>query len=987
MTVSDDKLLIIMNNYTKITRYPLHLTISALFIALIIVLGVVLSWQNYSKTSDIIRSSADKMYDQVATELLLDIKATYRPVGDTLGLLALTPIARAVSLAERLDAIDMLREVLRSGPAVTGIQVGYPDGDFFILRPLRDSASREQFAAPADSMFVADHVESDAGGQRQLTRIFFSGDLQEIVRGKPEITVYDPRLRDWYSQALAEPDLVLTRPYLFYFARKVGITLARRVGETGVVVASDITLHNLSETISRHKITPGSEIVLFTEDGSALAYSDAEKLVQASNGDKVSIARLTDLGSDVLNYLGKDLQAESRSLVFTFDNRQWEGAIRKVTRDGVSAIYVLMVSPLDELLADAVAIRTQSVMIMIFIILITIPVVWYTAEKISGPIRRLATVAGQISRFDFSDSGQTGSFIKEVDELSQTMEMMKATINRFLVLINSLASEQDFDSLLQGISRETMAIGQADGVLVYLLSEDEGFLEPGILADSVRGTLDVGKLPGLSLSDEGELADAAKKKDSSIIHLSRKSPDKLAVLPDLFEEDALTLIALPLRNRQEEMIGVLSLLYRGSTAMLASKYQNDQVAFISALSGFAAVSLESRQLLMMQKELLDAFIKLIAGAIDAKSPYTGGHCQRVPELTRLLAQAACDSTAAPFSDFSLDEKQWEALDIASWLHDCGKVTTPEYVVDKATKLETINDRIHEIRTRFEVLKRDAELRYWQQRAEGGEQEALDETLQQELRRLDDDFAFIAECNLGGEFMEADKIERLQQIAAYSWMRTLDDRLGVSWEERQRMDREPSGPLPVSERLLNNKVQHLIERDTVDRLPADNPWGFKIDTPEYKYNRGELYNLEVSRGTLTDEERYKINDHIMQTIIMLEKLPYPKHLRDVPLIAGCHHETMDGNGYPKRLTREQMPLTARMMAVADIFEALTASDRPYKKAKTLSEAIRIMSFMKQDRHIDPDLFDLFLSSGAWLEYGRRYLQAEQIDEVDISEYLG
>ena len=421
--------------------------------------------------------------------------------------------------------------------------------------------------------------------------------------------------------------------------------------------------------------------------------------------------------------------------------------------------------------------------------------------------------------------------------------------------------------------------------------------------------------------------------------------------------------------------------------MQAGKYQNDQVAFISALSGFAAVSLESRQLLMMQKELLDAFIKLIAGAIDAKSPYTGGHCQRVPELTRLLAQAACDSTAAPFSDFNLDEKQWEALDIASWLHDCGKVTTPEYVVDKATKLETINDRIHEIRTRFEVLKRDAELRYWQQRTEGGERGALDETLQQELRQLDDDFAFIAECNLGGEFMEADKIERLQQIAAYSWMRTLDDRLGVSWEERQRMEREPSGPLPVSERLLDNKVQHLIERDTADRLPADNPWGFKIDTPEYKYNRGELYNLEVSRGTLTDEERYKINDHIMQTIVMLEKLPYPKHLRDVPLIAGCHHETMDGNGYPKRLTREQMPLTARMMAVADIFEALTASDRPYKKAKTLGEAIRIMSFMKQDRHIDPDLFDLFLSSGAWLEYGRRYLQAGQIDEVDISEYLG
>ena len=975
-----------MNSSTHITRYPLHLTISALFITLIVILGVVLSWQNYSKTSDIIRSSADKMYDQVATELLLDIKATYRPVGDTLGLLALTPISRAASLAERLDALDLLREVLRSGPSVTGIQIGYPNGDFFILRPLRDSAARDQFAASADSMFVADHVETDAAGQRQLTRIFFNGEMREIARNKPEVTAYDPRLRDWYTRALAATDLVLTRPYLFYFARKVGVTLARQVAETGVVVASDVTLDQLSETISRYKVTPGTEIVLFTEDGSAVAYPESEKLVQASAEGEISIAQLSDLGSDVLSYLGKDLQTEPRSLVFTFDNRKWEGAIRKVSRDGVSAIYVLMASPLDELLDDAVAIRTQSVMIMVFIILIAIPVVWYMAEKISGPIRRLAAVAGQISRFDFSGSKQTRSVIKEVDELSQAMEMMKATINRFVVLINSLASEQDFDSLLQGISRETMAIGQADGVLVYLLSEDDCFLEPAILTDRVHGTLDVETLPGLSLSDENALAVAAKKNSSSIIRLSRQSPENLAVLPSLFEEDTLTLIALPLRNRQEDLIGVLNLLYRGSAATLDEGQQQDHIAFISALSGFAAVSLESRQLLMMQKALLDAFIKLIAGAIDSKSPYTGGHCQRVPELTRLLAQAACDSTAASFRDFKLDEKQWEALDIASWLHDCGKVTTPEYVVDKATKLETLYDRIHEIRTRFEVLKRDAEIRYWQQRAAGGDQEALDEILQQELRQLDDDFAFIAECNLGGEFMAPEKIERLQQIAACSWMRTLDDRLGVSWEERQRMERAAPGTLPVREQLLDNKVQHLIERDAVDSLPVDNPWGFKMDTPEYKYNRGELYNLEVSRGTLTDEERYKINDHIMQTIIMLEKLPYPKHLRDVPLIAGCHHETMDGNGYPKRLTREQMPLTARMMAVADIFEALTASDRPYKKAKKLSEAIRIMSFMKKDRHIDPDLFDLFLSSGVWLEYGRRFLQTEQLDEVDISGYL-
>ncbi|UCC55667.1 MAG: hypothetical protein JSU75_09975, partial [Gammaproteobacteria bacterium] len=360
--------------------------------------------------------------------------------------------------------------------------------------------------------------------------------------------------------------------------------------------------------------------------------------------------------------------------------------------------------------------------------------------------------------------------------------------------------------------------------------------------------------------------------------------------------------------------------------------------------------------------------------------------QRIPVITRMLAQAACDSNDPPFTDFSLSEEEWEALDISSWLHDCGKVTTPEFVVDKSTKLETIYDRIHEIRMRFEVLKQDAQIRFWEEVANGGDREALQAVLDSELAALDADFTFIAECNAGGEFMAPERIERLREIGERNWTRTLDDRIGVSWEEGMRKSRSPAPDLPVVEKLLDDKPEHLIEHAANDHMPADNPWGFRLDVPEYKYNRGELYNLSVARGTLTDEERYKINDHIVQTIIMLEKLPYPRHLRDVPMIAGCHHETMDGKGYPKRLSADDMPLTARMMAIADIFEALTASDRPYKKAKPLSEAIRIMGFMNRDSHIDPDLFRLFLASGVYLEYAREHLDPEQIDDVDIAEYL-
>ncbi len=193
-------------------------------------------------------------------------------------------------------------------------------------------------------------------------------------------------------------------------------------------------------------------------------------------------------------------------------------------------------------------------------------------------------------------------------------------------------------------------------------------------------------------------------------------------------------------------------------------------------------------------------------------------------------------------------------------------------------------------------------------------------------------------------------------------------------------------MPVQETVLADKAEHLIARHEVDKIPADNPWGFRVDTPENKYNRGELYNLSVRRGTLSEEERYMINAHMIQTIIMLNNLPYPKTLQNVPLIAGSHHETMDGKGYPKRLRMSEQPLTARMMVIADIFEALTASDRPYKKAKTLSESIRILSFMRDDKHIDADLFALFLTSGVYLDYGRKFLDPGQIDEVNIADYL-
>jgi hypothetical protein len=288
--------------------------------------------------------------------------------------------------------------------------------------------------------------------------------------------------------------------------------------------------------------------------------------------------------------------------------------------------------------------------------------------------------------------------------------------------------------------------------------------------------------------------------------------------------------------------------------------------------------------------------------------------------------------------------------------------------------------------RFEVLKRDAVIESLKAIAAGTPEAEARVRLEAELTQLDDDFAFIATCNEGGEFMAPDMLERLRTIATRTWLRTLDDRLGISHEEKTRKAAQAAAPLPVAEPLLADKPEHRLARRESEKIAPDNKWGFRMPVPELLYNRGELHNLSVGRGTLSEEERYKINEHIVQTIIMLSALPFPRHLKNVPEIAGGHHEKMDGSGYPKRLKKDDMSPVARMMAIADIFEALTAADRPYKQGKTLSEAIGIMSRMRQEQHIDPELFELFLRSGTHLEYARRYMRPEQIDAVDIEAAL-
>nr|WP_067286326.1 HD domain-containing phosphohydrolase [Marinobacterium profundum] len=971
----------------KPRHYPLHLQITALFMLLILLLGGSLTWYNYRKSSDLVLTASTQLFEQYGKRLRLEFQRTYQPIVQLINMLTLDSIVKAQTPTERLARLTLLARALEQRPQITALQIGYANGDYLVVRPINEDPLSTRFNPPPGSTLIAQSISVDSEERRLHEEYFFDVDLHLIEQRDTAPSDYDPRQQNWYQLALGRDQHVVTEPYFFTAIRKVGITLSSRDPLQGTVIAADVALDRLSESISELHITARSEIVLLDQNLNALAYRDPGKLVLLDQDKIIDIARLDSLGSQVLDAASKPVAAGQRRFRLEFDGQIWRGELYALEpADGIHFDLLTLV-PEAELLSEALSIRRQSNLITGIMLLLALPLTWLLAHQISRPLRQLALEASMIRRFQLDQPISTRSRIREIDDLGHSMTVMKDTLNQFLDMLGAMSAETAFVPLIELITTQTMGVSQAAGAAIYLVSDDDSRLEPASLklAEPIQ-TVPV--LPPCSLHGNHQLADCLLQESSLSQSLNRQSKSHpLFSLLQALGTDHLMVIAIPLKNRKRESVGVLCLLYGNDH----THCEGDRLAFIETLSGFASLTLENRQLIGMEKALLEAFIELIAGAIDAKSPHTGGHCSRVPALTAMLARAACDSSEPVFANFSLSADQWEELHIASWLHDCGKVTTPEYVVEKATKLETFYDRIHEIRTRFEVLKRDAELRFWRQlhAGKGTDTEALkarlEATLAAELAQLDADFAFVAQCNLGQEQMAVADQQRLRTIASRDWQRTLDDRLGISWEERQRRTGTVD-TLPVQEQLLADKDFHIHPRSAADRIAPDNPWGFKLDQPVHLYNQGELYNLLIRAGTLTPEERDKINDHIVQTIIMLEKLPYPRHLRGIPEIAGGHHERMDGQGYPRRLTGAQMSLPARMMAIADIFEALTATDRPYKDPKRLSEALNIMGQMRDRGHIDPQLFRLFLQSGVCEDYARQYLTAAQHDRINIEHYL-
>src|SRR5579859_51777 len=520
----------------------------------------------------------------------------------------------------------------------------------------------------------------------------------------------------------------------------------------------------------------------------------------------------------------------------------------------------------------------------------------------------------------------------------------------------SLSKVKDTDRLLEAILVAAKKITNADGGTLYRVDADKKLVHFEILrTDSLNiamgGTtgVEVPFYPVRLFDDDG-------RPNNSMVVAYSVLRDETVNIADAYAAkgfdftgtksfDAKTgyrsesFLTVPMRNHEDEVIGVLQLINAKDrqTGVTVSFSEADQ-RLAESLASQAAVALTNRQLINQLEGLFESFISLINAAIDDKSPYTGGHCQRVPMLTMMLAEAASETNEGPLAGFALTDQDRYELKIAGLLHDCGKVTTPVHVVDKATKLQTIFDRIALIDTRFEILKRDAEMAALRSKLSTpdnrlGEWEKAERALKARLRQIDEDRQFLRFCNFGSESMREEDQQRVRDISrTYKW--------------------------------------NDVDGNEANFLSAD-----------------EVNNLTIRSGTLTPEERHIINHHIEVTIKMLESLPWPKHLKNVAEYAGGHHERMDGKGYPRGLTRDQMSVQARVMGIADIFEALTAKDRPYKKGKTLTESLQILGRFKLNGHIDPDLFDIFVSKKVYLKYAQQFLDPDQIDEVDEAALPG
>lgn len=985
-------------------KWSFRISLVTLIITLTLTLSAAFLLLAQSTLNEVAEQSSDQLFREISGHLVEKVDnllSAVESATQTGAFLAGTVPLSAEALQGTL--LPFMINTLEQNSQLHGLFWEDQSGTLVRMVGIRGIPSlREWYGADEKAAYV---VRVWDGSGRMQAETHLDASAVEIAKVSSENQMAMPS-RPWHNQLQSTGETAFTGPYVFGSEPLAGITCTKRAAHAQILFGADTTLAHITDFLWDQKVSRFGYAFLFNRQGLLLAHprEPSVSVIRHGNGNEEEMWFMP---------LARSTHAEGREIWRAFQHFGETAFGENLQIQVHDASHIVRLTPIDHqglhLLVAVTApasdftgafgqIRRHVLSVSLIVMLLAVLAGFIMATRVSHALSLLAKSAQRVQSFDFSERDGIKSVFLEIHTLIQSFTLMRSTIRqrtedllltqghlKFLVDTGIALSGEPDDQRLNDLTFDSAChLANADGGLLYR-ADERGELQAVRMQRTSRGigltrlhdtTLDTTALNLQAEQEDVLLATAKKAVDTGTITLltGYQGSGGCIALAETFGAFE-TVLFVPLKTGHEKVVGLLQMVKAPGEAIGAiDAFDSSRYPFLEVLAAQAAIAMDNQNLIEAQQRLMDSFIKVIAGAIDAKSPHTGRHCSRVPELALLLAGAAHEVSSGPLASFRLDgEDAWREFEIAAWLHDCGKLTTPDFVVNKATKLETPYNRIHEIRMRFEILRRDREIEHLRTLMQGRQDDRLNAALAATYQQLEDDFAFVARCNTESIPFDQTGKDRLLTLAATPWIAWFDDRLGLSEEElaRQTAPWQPGQPRP----LLADRAEHLIPFD-VDNTPDTAQLSFNLRRPSVQFNHGELHNLLVEQGTLTEEERFAIQDHIIQTIRMLEQLPFPEHLARVPEYACCHHEKCNGTGYPRGLTCAQMSVPARILAIADIFEALTAADRPYKSPLSVDEALTIMQAMCRRGEIDPDLFSLLERGEIIDHFGRKYLHPEQ-----------
>ncbi len=972
-----------LSEIKKKTRSLSHLTFSKYlaftFISIISITTSSTIFLTYQQSKELVIERAKKDIKNFADDTENELKEVYKGTQGTIDLLGRSAFKDFMFSEEPIFSRSLLSKILDENPMVNQIEVAGENGAYFFATKLIDG--RESiYGAQKGEMYLFRTMMLDQVTQKNFGHQWFYSNTLEQTRKLNWIkTGFDARKKSWYSKVNNSGKTLASKPYISKVNHQASYFLSTHFTDDNIVISAEVSLNEISKNLSRNKLTESSERMLINTKGDVIASSNREQVLRHPSTGALYLLNVSEIKDTAIVKIFLEGSSDE-GIKINFNGSNWYGSVNYLELIKGEELIILDSSPEDELLADVYQLAFVSELLSVAILFLAIPMSLFMASQLSQPLDKLKLSTQKLKNFEFSKPIDLKTKFDEINELTAVTDQMRATIDRYIIASKRLSTETDIEKILDVLLHESVSSAKVAFGIVYLHDDKTNRCIPRkwqsqnkLENDFSRCILEYGEV----FTDN--LINAVSSTGLVIKPETPGVPASFSLWFEHLKSKSIGVASVPLYGNDDEFVGVL-FLADDEDVYLNGVMDRGRLRYIQSLCSVAATKIESQSLLEGQTLLIDSFIRVLSEAIDSKSPYTGGHASRVPEVAYELARAANESTEGPFKHFHLNKDKWKQLEVASMLHDCGKVVTPEYVMDKSVKLETIYNRIHEIRMRFELIKCEAERDMWKRVSQGENKILALHHLKEYQQGLDEDFKFICQLNTCSIQCDDEAQQRLHAISEKTWTQTIDDQLGMSPIELDLVRTEAKQSLPKKTPLLLDLQRHIVDHLPCDLEVAepDNQWGFKINMPEHRFNNGEVHNLKIFRGTLTPEERNVIEFHSVATIRMLNELPFPAKLKDVVEIAGNHHERMDGNGYPRKIDGKTMRAEAKILAIADVFEALTANDRPYKKANKLSDAVKIMGIMVNNGHLDRDLFELFIESEAYIKYAEKFLSIEQID---------